>query len=149
MCGIPVYPGDGAADLIGEHHETATDVLHPGEVGNDIMRPGGEEHLGRNREILRAAAAPGAAMDEDEDRRRGASRSVDVQPLNLGRPVSDALGLADAEAYHFAVADAALDQLLAVRCIGGLVISCVESRLVVVEEYRRGLFQASNPRYLC
>src|ERR1700737_2874717 len=30
MCGIPVYPGDGAADLIGEHHETATDILHPG-----------------------------------------------------------------------------------------------------------------------
>jgi hypothetical protein len=42
------------------------DILYPGEVGNDIIRPGGPEHFGRSCEILRAPAAPGAAMDEDE-----------------------------------------------------------------------------------
>jgi len=31
--GVPVNPGDGAADLIGEHDETPADILHPGEVG--------------------------------------------------------------------------------------------------------------------
>src|SRR5207249_4532847 len=66
-----------------------------------------------------------------------ASGAVDVEPLDLGRPVSGALGLADMPAHQFAVADAAPDQLLAVRRIGGLVIGRVECGLVVVEEYRR------------
>jgi hypothetical protein len=70
MRGIVVYPGDRAADLICKHHEAAADILHSGEVGYDIMCTGGEEHLDRSREILLAAAAPGAAMDEDEVRRR-------------------------------------------------------------------------------
>jgi hypothetical protein len=42
------------------------------------MRIGGEEHLGRSGETLRVTAAPGAAMDEDEDRCRGASSSVNI-----------------------------------------------------------------------
>ena len=60
------------------------------------MHTGGKEHLGRGREILRAAAAPGATMNKDEDRRRVAFGAVNVEPLDLGRSVSDALGLADA-----------------------------------------------------
>ena len=104
------------------------------------MHTGGEEDLGRARELLRAAAAPGATVDKDEDRRRGASRAVNIEPLNLGLSVSDALGLADAKARQFAVADAALDQLLAVWCIGSLVIGCVECRLVVVKVYGRAFF---------
>src|SRR6266436_2698231 len=115
MGGIVVYPRDGAADLIGEHHQAAADILHPGEVGHDIMRSCGEEHLGRSREILRTAAAPSAAMNEDKDRCHGASGAVDVKLLDLGRSVGDALGLADAKARQFAFADSALDQLLAVR----------------------------------
>ena len=109
------------------------------------MRAGGEEHLGWSREILRAAAAPGAAMDKDEDRCRGASGAVNVEPLDLGRSVSDALGLADAMARQFAVADTALDQLLTVRRIGGLIISRVECGLIVVEEYRRPFFWHRTP----
>src|SRR6266436_6050792 len=120
MGGIVVYPRDGAADLIGKHHHAAADVLHPGEVGHDIMRSCGEERLGWSSEILRTAATPGAAMDEDEDRCHGASGAVDVKLLDLGRSVGDALGLPDPTARKFAVVDAALDQLLAVRRIGGL-----------------------------
>src|ERR1700732_5229065 len=96
MCGIVVYPGDGATDLIGKHHEAAAGILHPGEVRHDIMRTGGEEHLGRGREILRTAAAPGATVDKDEDRRRVAFGAVNVEPLDLGRSIREALGLADA-----------------------------------------------------
>ena len=44
---VLVDPGDCAADLIGEHHQIAADILHPVEIGDDVMRPGGEEHLGR------------------------------------------------------------------------------------------------------
>ena len=74
-CAALSYPGDGATDLIGEHHEAAADVLHTGEVRHDIMRAGGEEHLGRGRELLRlrAAAAPGAPV---ETKTGAVSRSV-------------------------------------------------------------------------
>ena len=106
------------------------------------MRAGGEEHLGWGRELLRlrAAAAPGAPVDKDEDRRRVAFGAVNVKPLDLGRSVSDALGLADAKARQFAVSDAPLDQLLAVCCIGSLVISCIEFGLVVVKVYGQAFF---------
>jgi hypothetical protein len=109
------------------------------------MRAGGEEHLGRSREILRTAATPGATMDKDKDRRCVAFGAVNVEPLNLGLSVSDALGLADAKARQFAVADALLDQLLAVWRIGSLVISCVECRLVVVKVYRRPFLGHRTP----
>src|SRR6516162_3836707 len=75
---ILVDPGDRAAHLIGEQHQIAADVLYPGEIGHHVMRPGAEEHLGRYREILRAAAAPCAAMDEDKDRRRYTPPAVDA-----------------------------------------------------------------------
>ena len=65
---ILVYPGDGTANLIGENHQAAADILHPSEVGHDIMHPSGEEYFGRTCEILRTPAAPGAAMNKDEDR---------------------------------------------------------------------------------
>src|SRR6516164_4324332 len=130
-------PSDSAADLIGQHHQAAADILHRSEVRHDIMRPRGEEHLGRPYEILRATAAPGAAMDEDEDQPRGTPDTVDVELLDLGAAIGDALGLANAPAHIGAGGDAAFDQLLAVWRIGGLVIGCVEWCLVVVEEYRR------------
>src|SRR5205807_10638648 len=107
--GILVHPSDGAADLVGENHQVAAGILYPGEVGNDIMRPGGQEHLGWSREIPRAPAAPGAAMDEDEERRQFASGAVYVQSLYLSRAIGDALGLADTMARQFAVADSAFD----------------------------------------
>jgi len=109
------------------------------------MRPGAEQHLGRHREILRAAAAPGAAMDEDKDRRRHTPAAVNVEPLDLGRAIGDALGFADVPPCHCALADAALDQLLAVRRVGGLVIGRVECGLVIVEEYQRAFFGHRSP----
>ena len=110
------------------------------------MGPGGEEHLGRTREILRTPAAPGATMDEDENRCRGACGAVDVEPLDLDRSVSDALGLADTPAHRFAVADPALDQLLAVRRVGRLVIRRVECGLF--EEYWRAFFGHRTPLFV-
>jgi hypothetical protein len=74
------------------------------------MRASGEEHLGRSGEILRAAATPGATVDKDEDRRRIAFGAVNVEPLDLGRSIREALGLADAKGRQFAIADAPLDQ---------------------------------------
>jgi len=134
-----------AAHLIGEHHQIAADVLHPGEIGHHVMRPGAEEHLGRRSEVLRAPAAPGAAMDEDKDRRRHQPAAVDVEPFDLGRSVGDPLGLADAPSRHCAVGDAALDQLLSVERVSGLIIGRVECGLVMVEEYRRAFFGHRSP----
>src|SRR5215469_17377609 len=93
---IVVYPSNRTADLIRKHHEAASDILYPGEVGHDIMRAGSKKHFGRGREILGAAAAPSTAMDKDEDRRQSAAGAVDVELLNLRRSISEAFGLADA-----------------------------------------------------
>src|SRR6202035_475854 len=109
MPGILVYPGDGATHLIGTHHKPPADILHPGEVRHDIMRTGSEEHFGRARELLRAAAAPGATVDENEDRRGLALSAVNIEPLDLGRSIREALGLADTQARQFAISDAAPD----------------------------------------
>src|SRR5207244_2125462 len=125
--------------------QAAADILHQSEIGNDIMRAGGEEHLGRPREILRMPAAPGAAMDEDKDGCGFATGAVDVEPFDLGRSVGDARGLAEAPARQFAVANTTLDQLLAVGRIGGLVIGCIQCRLVIIKEYRRYFFGYRTP----
>jgi hypothetical protein len=61
-------------------------------------------------------------------------------PLDLGRSICEALGLADAKPRQFAVADAPLDQLFAVWCIGGPVIGCIECRLIVVKVYGSAFF---------
>jgi hypothetical protein len=86
------------------------------------------------------AAAPGATVNKDEDRCSVAFGTVNIEPLDFGRSIREALGLADAVPRQFAVPDTALDQLLAVRRIGSLIISRVECGLVVVEEYRRAFF---------
>src|SRR5262249_22994164 len=69
----------------------------------------------------------------------------DIEPLDLGRAVGDALGLAGTPAHIGAGSDAALDQLLAVWCIGSLVIGRVECGLVIIEEHRRALFPHRTP----
>ena len=104
----------------------------------------------QGRHILIAVARYLAAHFPTE---RALLQTADIAPADARRRASsrgaggrmshwrlDALGLADAKARQFAVADAALDQLLAVWRIGRLVIGCVECRLVVVEEYRRPFF---------
>jgi hypothetical protein len=73
-------------------------------------------------------------MDEDEDRRQFASGAVYVQLLDLGRAIWYALGLADPSSCQLAVAVSAVDQLLTIRRVGGLVIRRVERCLIVVEE---------------
>src|ERR1700736_3601359 len=90
-------------------------------------------------------AAPSAALDEDKDGCGFATGAVDAEPFDLGRSVGSALGLPDAPARQFAVADAAADQLLAVRRKGGLIIGRVECGLIVVEEYRRAFLRHRTP----
>src|ERR1700746_621852 len=84
-------------------------------------------------------------MDEDKDRCRLAFVALNVELLDLGRSVGEALGLADSQAHQFAVANTTLDQLLAVRRIGGLIISRVKRGLIVVKEYRRPFFGHRTP----
>jgi len=84
-------------------------------------------------------------MDEDKDRRRHTPPAVDVEPFNLACTIGHTLGLADTPPRCCAVADAALDQLLAVGRVSGLVIGRVEFGLVVVEEYQRAFFGHRSP----
>jgi hypothetical protein len=84
--GIPVHPSNGATDLVGENHQVAADILYPGEVGNDIMRPSGKEHFGWSRELLRGPlrqAPPWMKMKTGASLRRArymSNRSISAEP---------------------------------------------------------------------
>src|SRR5436853_7877238 len=90
--GIRVNPGDRTADLVGNREQTAADILYPGEIGGHVMHPATHKHFSRGMVEGRLAPDPGAAMDEDENRRRrGCPGPEDIEPLDLGWGVGDAL----------------------------------------------------------
>ena len=84
-------------------------------------------------------------MHENIDRRVRALGAVDVELLDLGLPISDALGRADGGACSRAVGKAALRNLLAVGGIDDLVVGIVERLLVHVEPNERSL----GAQWLC
>src|SRR5438067_3549345 len=143
--GIVVDPGDRAADLFSHRKQAAADILHPGKIGNDIMRPGAHEHLGRGVVVRRLAASPGAAMNEYKHRRPLARGAEDVEPLNLCGAVRDARRLAEAGAGPRAVAGPALPGLHDVGLIDLLVVGGVELDLVVIEKNARPLLVGRRP----
>jgi hypothetical protein len=109
--GIAIDPCHSAAYLRGYRHQTAADILHPGEVWHDAMRAGMHEQLGREGVILGEACAPRTPMEEDVDRRIGALGRVDVEPLNGGRPIGIALWRTQARAHVLAVGGVAPGEL--------------------------------------
>src|SRR5258705_11901068 len=70
-------------------------------VAQSLARRKSPNHGSNRRSQVRAAAAPGAPVDKDEDRCRVASSAVNV--VDLGRSICEALGLADAKPRQFAV----------------------------------------------
>src|SRR4051794_24299535 len=143
--GVLVDPGDGAANLVGHRQQAAADILHPGEIGGDVMRPGAHEHFGRGVVVRRLAAGPGAAMNEHEYRRPLARGSEDVELLDLGGAVGDSPRLAEAAAGARAVARPTLPDLYDVRLIDLLIVSRVELDLVVIEKDERPLLVRRRP----
>src|SRR5262249_56150374 len=83
--------------------------------------------------------APRPAVNEDIDRRVRLTGAVDVELLDLGRAIGDALGRADGSARPLAVGDAALGDLLAIGRVDDLIVGVVERLLVHVEPNERTL----------
>src|SRR5882762_3661068 len=100
---IAVDPADRPADLIGHWEQIATDILHPSEIGHDVMRAGTHEHLRRRGVMLYQPALPRAAVDEDKNRGVRAGRAEHVELFDRRRPVGVPLGFADAGASTCAV----------------------------------------------
>src|SRR5205085_2931627 len=123
----------------------AADILHPGEIGGDVMRAGANEHFGRGVVVRRLAAGPGAAMNKHEYRRPLARGSEDVELLDLGRAVGYARRLAEAAAGARAVARPALSDLHDVGLIDLLIVGRVEFDLVVIEKDQRSLLVRRRP----
>src|SRR5437764_2409021 len=124
--GVLVDPGDGAANLVGHRKQAAADILHPGEIRDDVMRPGAHEHFGRGVVVRRLAAGPGAAINEHEYRRPLARGSEEVEPLDLGGTVGDAPRRAEADAGARAVARPTPPDLHDVGLIDLLLVGRVE-----------------------
>src|SRR5205814_1050417 len=87
--------------------------------------------------VGRAIRAPSAAVDEDVDRRVRLLGAEDVELLDLGQAIGNALRHAQNGAHLFAVDDAALADLIAVGGIDHLVVGVVERLLVHVEPDER------------
>src|SRR4051812_10400063 len=68
-CGVLVDPGHRPPALIDHGHQVAVELGHVVEIDRDEMRTGLDERLRQIGGLARAAAAPGAAMQEDQDRR--------------------------------------------------------------------------------
>src|SRR5262249_19979079 len=78
-------------------------------------------------------------VNEDIDRRIRLPGAVDVELLDLGRAVGDALGRTDGGARPLAVGDPALGDLLAIGRVDDLIVGVVERLLVHVEPNERTL----------
>ena len=135
--GVARYPDERAADLLGDRQEACARVLHPGEVRYDVVGARVDEHLGRERVVLRHAGAPGAAVDEHMDRRVGALGAIEVELLDRLRAVGDAPRRAEARSRELAVRRIAAQELLQIWRVLRLVVRRIERGLVVVAEHLR------------
>src|SRR5262249_21307644 len=119
--------------LVDQGKRAAAGLVDIDEVEDDVMGAGLHERLGQECVVRRLVGAPGAAVDEDVDRRVRLSGAVDVELLDLGRSVGNAGGSADRGARALAVGNPALGDLVAVGRVDDLVVGVVELLLVHVE----------------
>ena len=96
-------PCDGAAYLLRHYAKIAAGLLDRDEINRNVMRTCVDEHLSRIAVILRCAAEPRAAVDENENRRVLLLSAIDVESLGRGLPVGFALGRTNPGAHRFAV----------------------------------------------
>src|ERR1700730_9498004 len=89
--GIAVDPGDCPAHLLDHGKQACAGVVHIRKVENDVMRPCLHERFGQKRVIGTAIGPPRATVDENVDRRLRRFGTVDVELLDLARPISHAL----------------------------------------------------------
>src|SRR5712691_6419555 len=150
-CGVPVDPEDGAAHLIEHGRKIAAGLADVDEIGDDVVGAGAHERLGLHRVVGGLVAQPGAAVQEDVDRRVRLGSAEDVEPFDLASAVGNALGRAESGARTRTVGDPALDDPRPVGRVFLLVISVVERLLVHVEPDQRGhlrsLVQLRHPKF--
>src|SRR6516165_8317361 len=89
--GIAVDPGDGAAHLLDHRKQVSAGVVHIRKVENYVVGAGFYERFGQKRVIGTAIGPPRATVDENVHRRIRRFGAVDVELLDLARPISHAL----------------------------------------------------------
>src|SRR5262249_44644448 len=102
------------------------------EAERGIGRAGVEESPGGERAGALAHARPGTAVHESDDALP--ALPVQVERLDVGRPVRKGLGLAEQDPRLVAQRAVAPDDLVGVRGEGALLVLLVEPGLVVVAE---------------
>ncbi len=134
---VPVDPGDGAADLVGNRHQVAVGLQHIAEIDREVVGARIGEQIGEDRVIPGGAAAPCAAMDEHIDRRIGLLGRIKVESLDRGLSVRQPFRRAQAGTHGLAVGAIAFVHQLLIGRIDGLIVGVVEFFLVEVEPDER------------
>ena len=137
--GVAVDPADCAAHLLDHWKQAAAGLVHIDEVRKHDMRPGLDVRLGQEGVVEGMAVAPGAAVNEHEDRRVRPLGTEDMKLLDVGRPISGRLRSSQDLERQFAGGPATLRQGALIERVDGLVVGVVELLLVHVEPNDRSL----------
>src|SRR5262245_17829021 len=103
------------------------------------MRAGAHERLGKAGIVGSPIGTPCPPVNENIDGGMRSFRPIDVELLDLGWTIGDAIGRADRRTRAFAVGDPPSGDLLAIRGVDDLVIGIVERLLIHVEPNERTL----------
>jgi hypothetical protein len=132
MSGVSIDPRDCASNLLSHRHQTATGIMNEDEVRYDEVSAGVNEALGQICGVSRLSIAPGAAVNEDVDRRVGAGCLVNIEFFILGGAVGDTLR-SNALEHRFTGKPATRRDQLLIGSINALVVSVVKLLLVHIE----------------
>ena len=133
--GMVVDPHERAAQLIDEDLEVSVRVLDPSEVGQHEVGAVAHEELGRVCMLRGATRSPGAAVHVPVDGRLLAGAAQHVERLDRRAAIRIARRRSEPREHVAAGGIAPLEELLDVRCKGGLIVRAIEGGLVHVEPH--------------
>jgi hypothetical protein len=115
--GIPVDPGNRATQFVNDRIETVADVLHPAEIGYDVVDAGVDEQLCRECVAFGRPLLPGPAVDEDMNRGVRCIRPIQVERLDVSRSIGEFPRLAQMLTNQVAVRPVTGHHLRCIWCV--------------------------------
>src|SRR5438094_4262557 len=123
---VPVHPGDGAAALVDHREQVAVGLSDVREIDHNEIGARLHERFGIDGELARPPSAPAATVNEDHDRGVRTLGLVDVDLLDLGRPVGLALRVSEDRARNLVVVRTPLVDVFGVEGVDRLIVGLVD-----------------------